>query len=102
MRFPTTYTVAVSIPLPAEEMVRAVVGAGYDPSTALNVIKMFAGTEVMFQALIGMSGTITVAPIGARENEHRFERANGNPRRLTASQRRAAVERTWHPAPGAA
>src|SRR5262249_34022618 len=28
--------------------------------------------------------------------------ANGNSRRLSARQRRAAAERTWHPAPGAA
>src|SRR5712691_8743914 len=28
--------------------------------------------------------------------------ANGNSRRLSAYQRRAAVERTWHQAPGAA
>jgi len=34
-------------------------------------------------------------------NEYKFERANGNPRRLSAGQRRAAVERTWHQAPGA-
>jgi len=28
--------------------------------------------------------------------------ANGNAQRLSACQRRAAVERTWHQAPGAA
>jgi Enoyl-(Acyl carrier protein) reductase len=36
------------------------------------------------------------------ENEYTFERSSGNPRRPWAGQRRAAVERTWHHAPGAA
>jgi alkylhydroperoxidase family enzyme len=42
------------IPLPSDEAIRKVVGKSYDPATALNVVKMFAGTEDMFEAVIGL------------------------------------------------
>jgi hypothetical protein len=41
----------VSIPLPAGEVVRKVIGDLYNPDKVLNVIKMFAGTGDM-RALI--------------------------------------------------
>jgi alkylhydroperoxidase/carboxymuconolactone decarboxylase family protein YurZ len=44
----------VSIPLPDEAFVQQVIGDGYDPDQALHVVTMFAGTDDMFPALIGM------------------------------------------------
>jgi len=44
--------VAVVIPLPPDEEVRAIIGPTYDPDTALNVFKMFAGTQDLFPAVI--------------------------------------------------
>ena len=46
-------------------------------------------------------GTIDLDLMGER-NEYKFDSANGNVRRLSAGQRRAAVRRTWHQAPGTA
>lgn len=54
MNFPDRYTSEATMPLPAEDAIRAVIGDDYDPASALNVEKMFAGTEDMFPALIGM------------------------------------------------
>lgn len=54
MTHPTPYTSHVMIPLPSDEAIRKVVGKSYDPATALNVVKMFAGTEDMFEAVIGL------------------------------------------------
>ena len=51
---PTSYNARVAIPLPSDEKIRAVVGSTYDPGQALNVLKMMAGTEDMFDALIGL------------------------------------------------
>ena len=51
---PTSYNTRVAIPLPSDEKIRAVVGSTYDPVQALNVLKMMAGTEDMFDALIGL------------------------------------------------
>ena len=36
------------------ERIGFVVGESYDPATALNVVKIFAGTEDMFEAVIGL------------------------------------------------
>jgi alkylhydroperoxidase family enzyme len=47
-------TPLVAIPLPSDEAVRRVIGKSYDPEKTLNVIKMFAGTEDMFDATIGL------------------------------------------------
>ena len=44
----------VSIPLPSDEAVRRIIGNSYNPEKTLNVIKMFAGTEDMFEATIGL------------------------------------------------
>ncbi|MFD7614419.1 carboxymuconolactone decarboxylase family protein [Streptomyces sp. NPDC059828] len=54
MAMPTAYATSISVPLPCDDDVERVVGDGYDPGTALNVVKMFAGTEDMFPALLGM------------------------------------------------
>ena len=44
----------VAIPLPSDEAVRRIIGNSYNPDKTLNVIKMFAGTEDMFEATIGL------------------------------------------------
>jgi alkylhydroperoxidase family enzyme len=58
MKYPTSYTSTVSVPLPDDDAIRSVVGDTYDPGTALNVIKMFAGTGDLYPALIGMVNAI--------------------------------------------
>jgi alkylhydroperoxidase family enzyme len=60
----------VAVPLPDEDSVRAVVGDGYDPATTLNVVRMFAGTEEFYPALIGMVKAVFGTPdIDARHRE---------------------------------
>jgi len=54
MTGPANYTSKVSIPLPSDDAVRRVIGNSYSPEKTLNVIKMFAGTEDMFTATIGL------------------------------------------------
>ena len=54
MTYPTDYPTSVVIPLPDEGLVRRVIGDSYDPAAALNVVKMFAGTEDMFGATVGL------------------------------------------------
>ena len=54
MTHPTLYTSHVMIPCPSDGAIRKVVGKSYDPATALNVVKMFAGTEDVFEAIIGL------------------------------------------------
>jgi hypothetical protein len=54
MAIPREYKQSVVVPLPTDTEVRAVVGDSYDPVEALNVIKMMAGTEDMYPALVGM------------------------------------------------
>jgi hypothetical protein len=54
MAYPTAYTSAVAIPLPSEQAVRQIMGKSYDPERTLNVLKMFAGTEDLFEATIGI------------------------------------------------
>ena len=51
---PSPYVAKVVVPLPSDELVRAVVGEGYDPAKTLNVVKMFAGTDDMFDAAMGL------------------------------------------------
>jgi alkylhydroperoxidase family enzyme len=50
MCYPTNYQSVVAIPLPDDDLIRRVIGTSYDPTNALNVVKMFAGTEDMFGA----------------------------------------------------
>src|SRR5271170_6374867 len=54
MAGPARYTSNVSIPLPSDEAARRIIGQSYSPEKTLNVIKMFAGTEDMFEATIGL------------------------------------------------
>ena len=54
MTYPTNYQTSVAIPLPDDTAIRAVIGESYDPAMALNVVKMFAGTEDMFGATVGL------------------------------------------------
>src|ERR1700757_2423078 len=54
MAHPTRSVPQVAIPLPPDPAVRRVIGNSYDPEKTLNVIKMFAGTEDLFDATIGL------------------------------------------------
>ena len=58
MSFPTAYEGTLSVPLPDQDVVRAnveaVTGAAYDQAQTLNVVQMFAGTEGMFEGVIGL------------------------------------------------
>src|ERR1700741_5522062 len=54
MAYPVAYTFSVAIPLPSEQAVRQVMGKSYDPERTLNVLKMFAGTEDLYEATIGI------------------------------------------------
>jgi len=70
---PTEYTSKVSIPLPSDDEVRKVMGDAYDPAKTLNVIKMFAGTDDMYAATIGLVN----AEVLAKAREIALELANG-------------------------
>ena len=54
MAYPTAYSSTVAIPLPSEQTVQQIMGKSYQPEKTLNVLKMFAGTEDMFEATIGI------------------------------------------------
>jgi alkylhydroperoxidase family enzyme len=54
MAHPADYAQQVAIPLPSDAAVRRIIGKSYDPEKTLNVIKMFAGTEDLFDATIGL------------------------------------------------
>src|ERR1700758_3608297 len=54
MARPAHYTSKVVIPLPSDEAVRRSIGSSYSPDKTLNVIKMFAGTEDMCEATLGL------------------------------------------------
>jgi len=54
MAYPIAYTSSVAIPLPSEQAVRQIMGKSYDPERTLNVLKMFAGTEDLYEATIGI------------------------------------------------
>ena len=62
MSAPTSYQQTVAVALPSEADIRAVIGEDYNPDTTLNVIKMFAGTEEFYPALIGMVRSIFGTP----------------------------------------
>jgi alkylhydroperoxidase family enzyme len=50
----TRYKTRIAIPLPSDETVRRVIGTSYKADRTLNVIKMFAGTEDLYQPTIGL------------------------------------------------
>ena len=54
MAKPAHYTSKVAIPLPSDEAVRRIMGNSYNPAKTLNVIKMFAGTEDLYEATVGL------------------------------------------------
>lgn len=54
MARPTTYASEVSVPLPTDDEVKAVIGDAMDVDEALNVMKMMTGAGNMFPALVGM------------------------------------------------
>jgi hypothetical protein len=62
MTAPSDYKQSVTVPLPSDGDVRAVIGEDYDPDTTLNVIKMFAGTGEFCPVLIGMVRAIFGTP----------------------------------------
>ena len=59
---PREYGESVVVPLPTDAEASAVIGESYDPDQALNVIKMMAGTEDMYPALVGMVKAIFGTP----------------------------------------
>ena len=61
MAQPTPYTAQVVIPLPDDDAVRKVIGSSYNPASALNVVKMMAGTEDMFGATVGLVKAVFAA-----------------------------------------
>ncbi|MGA9674628.1 MAG: carboxymuconolactone decarboxylase family protein [Mycobacterium sp.] len=56
MNIPTTYAATVAVPLPDDDVVKAVIetyfGGTYQPDATLNVVKMFAGTGAHFSGVI--------------------------------------------------
>jgi alkylhydroperoxidase family enzyme len=54
MAYPTAYTSTVAIPMPSEQVVQQIMGKSYDPVRTLNVLKMFAGTDDLYEATIGI------------------------------------------------
>lgn len=67
---PTPYDAAVVVPLPDDVDVARAVGDGYDPDTALNVMKMMSGTGGFFPALAGMVQAVFGEPdIDAKHRE---------------------------------
>ena len=58
MAYPTAYASRVAIPLPSEQTVQQIMGKTYDAEKTLNVLKMFAETEDMYEATIGIVKTM--------------------------------------------
>jgi hypothetical protein len=54
MTVPRTDPSFVTVPLPSEEELTRVIGKSYDSEKTLNVMKMFAGTDDMYPAVIGL------------------------------------------------
>jgi alkylhydroperoxidase family enzyme len=54
MAYPTAYKSSVAIPLPPEKTVQHIMGKSYDPVRTLNVLKMFAGTDDLYEATIDL------------------------------------------------
>lgn len=53
MTVPNTDRSLVTVPLPSEEELARVIRKSYDSDKTLNVIKMFAGTDDMYPAVVG-------------------------------------------------
>ena len=61
MSGPHSYASDVAIPLPSDDEIRRTLGSDYNPETALNVVKMFAGTEDMCGATLGLVRAVFAA-----------------------------------------
>ena len=94
MAKPISYTSSVAMPMPHEEMLRRVIGERYSPDQALNAVKMCAGTDDMYPALIGMVQAISsTAGIDAKHREViilRSAAVPANPYEWQADERMAA------------
>jgi hypothetical protein len=53
MSLPRPDSSLMTVPLPSEEDLRRVIGISYDSDKTLNVMKMFAGTDDMYPAVVG-------------------------------------------------
>jgi len=53
MTVPNADPSLVTVPLPSEEELTRVIGKSYDSDKTLNVMKMFAGTDDMYPAVVG-------------------------------------------------
>jgi alkylhydroperoxidase family enzyme len=53
MSLPSPDSSLVRVPLPSEEDLKRVIGISYDSDKTLNVMKMFAGTDDMYPAVLG-------------------------------------------------
>lgn len=62
MARPVPYTAEVRVPLPDDATLRRALGDDVDTDSALNVVRMFAGTEELFGALIGMVRAVFGTP----------------------------------------
>ena len=61
MSTPTPYSTKVSIQLPNDRALREKLGESYKSSETLNVVKMFAGTEDMFDGTIALIKAVFTA-----------------------------------------
>ena len=61
MAKPTLYASKVSVPLPDDAEIKRLIGATYDPAKTLNIVKMLAGTEDLFQPIAGLVKAIFAA-----------------------------------------
>ena len=61
MAGPGPYNYSINVPLPSDEDIRRVIGDFYEPDKALNVVKMFAGTEDMYGATVGLVKAVFAA-----------------------------------------
>jgi hypothetical protein len=70
MTLPSPDSSLVSVPLPSEEELKRVIGNSYDSNKSLNVMKMFAGTEEMYRAVVGFIRSVFQArDIGPKVRE---------------------------------
>ena len=58
---PKPYQSQVVVPLPADDHIRQILGGSYHPDQALNVVKMFAGTDDMCSATLGLVKAVFAA-----------------------------------------
>src|SRR5580704_7715472 len=96
MGAPTVYKESVTVPLPSDSDIRAVIGEDYDPATRLNVLKMFAGTEEFYPVLVGMVRAIFGTP--DIDDKHR-EMIISGPRLSLMCRMNGRPTRSWRRTP---